>query len=437
MGRAIPLGPVGIFLHGHFMAKSRWVISCLCSGLASAMPLSESESMKNTFAILGSGMQGTAAAYDLAKFADPEVIFVGDISLDQAKKCADRVNTLLGVTCCEPRQVDALNAESINEFLDEADVVLSCLPYWMHPAVADAAIETMTDMIDLGGNTEITMQTLQKHEKAEEAGITIVPDTGLAPGLVNSLGLYAIEELDETTSVKLYCGVLPQNPQPPYNYKETFNTEGLVTEYDYEAVLIRDGEVQTVDTLSELETIRIDELGTMEAFTTSGGTSTAPYTLQGQVQNYEYKTIRFPGHCALMRLFKDGGFWGEEKIDVKGAQVAPKDLFCKVFGEHLSGYEDKDQCAVRCEAEGIKDGRMSKIRLDIFDRQCEETGFTSMERLTGFSMAIFALEVVQGSVDKGCVRYENAMTGKSFVRELSKRGVEVRIQECTYLDPVN
>jgi len=385
--------------------------------------------MQNSFAILGSGMQGTAAAYDLAKFANPAKILVGDVDLEQATRCADRVNRLVGRDICAARQVDALNPESLSPFLEEVDMVLSCVPYWMHPGIAKVAIETITDMVDLGGNTDITMQTLGMDEQAKAAEITIVPDTGLAPGLVNSIGAYIIESLDSCDQIKLYCGVLPQNPKPPFNYKLTFNMEGLVTEYDYEAVVLRQGEVIKVDTLSELEDLNIDELGEMEAFVTSGGTSTAPYTFQGKVKNYEYKTIRFPGHCSLMRIFKDFGFWNEGQVSVRGTDVVPKDVFNRVFGPELEKFVDDDQCAVRGVGHGMKNGKPTVIQVDIFDKQDPETGFTSMERLTGFSMSIVAQEVAQGRTPKGCIRYENSMTGKNFVAELAKRGISIKIKE--------
>jgi lysine 6-dehydrogenase len=392
--------------------------------------------MKNTFAILGSGMQGTAAAYDLAKFADPEKIYVGDASYQQALNCASRINGLVGSEVCFPVHVDALDKTSVEAFLKEADIVLSCLPYWMHPIVAEAAIETITDMVDLGGNTDITMQTLQLGDRAYEAGISLVPDCGLAPGLVNNIGSAIIEMMDHTEHVKLYCGVLPQNPKPPFNYKLTFNMEGLVTEYDFEAIVLRDGAIKKVPTLDELETLHIAELGEMEAFTTSGGTSTAPYTFEGKVKNYEYKTIRYPGHCYLMKIFKDFGFWSENPVDVKGAKMTPKEMFNKVFGPELAKFVDLDLCAIRGWGKGIKDGRATTIQIDIFDKQDEVTGFTSMERLTGFSMSIIAQEVVQGRVDKGGVRYEKAMSGRAFLGELARRGIVPRIQETTQIDPI-
>jgi lysine 6-dehydrogenase len=301
----------------------------------------------------------------------------------------------------------------------------------MHPQIAKVAVETKTDMVDLGGNTDVTMETLKLDEAAKAAGCTLVPDAGLAPGLVNNLGLYCIEHLDEVESVRLYCGVLPQNPKPPFNYKLTFNVEGLVTEYDYEATVVRDGKVAKVPTLTEVESLFIDELGEMEAFVTSGGTSTAPYTLAGKVPSYEYKTIRYPGHAALMKIFKDFGFWHEGEIDVKGTKVVPKDVFNAVFGPKLAEYVDEDLCAVRAVAVGKKDGQPAKIQLDIFDKQDPKTGFTSMERLTGFSAAIIAEGVAEDRIPAGAVRYEEAMGGHDFVEQIRRRGIEVRVTEST------
>lgn len=382
--------------------------------------------MKKTFAVLGAGMQGTAAAYDLAKYANPQAIRMGDVDLHQAEKNSRRVNELVGTAFCEPHQVSALDAAALAKFLTDVDVLISCVPYWMHPHIAAIAVQTKTSMVDLGGNTDVTMETLKLDEQAKNAGVTLVPDCGLAPGLVNSLGLWLIEHLDTCDSVKLYCGVLPQNPKPPFNYKLTFNCEGLVTEYDYQAVVLRDGEIALVDTLTETEALHIDELGDMEAFVTSGGTSTAPYTLKDRVTNYEYKTIRFPGHGERMKIFKDFGFWNEEAIDVKGTKIVPKDVFNAVFGPALSKFVDRDLCAVRGVATGTKDGSPKRLQVDIFDKECEVTGFTSMERLTGFSVAIYAEAISKGEMAVGALRYETAMTGTRFVEELQRRNIPLK-----------
>lgn len=390
--------------------------------------------MSKTYAVLGAGMQGTALAYDLAKFANPAKIYLGDVSLDHAKKSARRVNELIGSAICEPVQVSALDPEALAKFLEPVDVLCSCVPYWMHPRIAKVAIATKTSMVDLGGNTDVTMETLNMDADAKAAGVTLIPDCGLAPGLVNSLACYIIENMDTVESIKLYCGVLPQNPKPPFNYKLTFNMEGLVTEYDYQAVCLMNDEIVLVDTLEDLEEIHIEGLGIdgkgqMEAFNTSGGTSTAPYTFKGKVKNYVYKTIRFPGHCFLMKIFKDFGFWSEDEMEVKGTKVVPKDVFNAVFGPQLEKFVDRDFCAVRAVGEGTKDGKPKKIQIDILDKECEITGFTSMERLTGFSAAIYAHEIAKGNVAEGAIKYECGVPGTKFVHEIQQRGVKLEIVE--------
>ena len=378
-----------------------------------------------TFAILGSGMQGTAAAYDLARFCPSAHVILADADLARSQAAADRVARIVAGASIEARAVNALSAPELTTLLADVDVLLSCVPYWMHPLVADSAIASGTHMCDLGGNTEITLRTLDKQSDAVSAGVTLVPDCGLAPGLVNSLGMFLVESMDVTESVRLYCGVLPQHPILPFNYKLTFNIEGLVTEYDYEAVALRDGAIAMIDTLAELEPLEFEGFGTMEAFTTSGGTSTAPYTLQDRLRNYEYKTIRFPGHCERMRIFKDFGFWREDEVVVKGVSVRPKDVFNRVFGEALGRIKDRDQCLIRAIGAGQTGGVPVKMQLDLHDREDEVTGFTSMERLTGFSISIIAQEIADGGLPVGAIRYENAMSGTRFVEALARRGIVI------------
>ena len=52
-----------------------------------------------------------------------------------------------------------------------------------------------------------------------------------------------------------------------------------------------------------------------------------------------------------------------------------------------------------------------------------------MERLTGFSLAIYARNIGLGKTQSGCLRYEDGMSGTDFVTQLRERGVD--IQETT------
>jgi lysine 6-dehydrogenase len=382
--------------------------------------------MGHTYAILGSGMQGTCAAYDLAKFGDADRILMGDHRLVHAEKNAQRVNGLVGRAVCEAFEVDALDEKALAEFLEPVDVLLSCVPYWMHPRIAPIAIYSRTHMLDLGGDTAITWETLKFGDAAKSAGVSLVPDCGLAPGLVNNLATHLMSKLDEVDAARMYCGGLPQNPKPPFNYKLVFNIEGLVAEYTDDADVVRNGKLAKVPTLTELEEIDWPGLGKMEAFVTSGGASTAPFTFEGKLREYEYKTIRFPGHCERMRIFMDFGFWDLEPIEVDGAQVRPREVFHKVMSHRLHDPMDKDQILVRAWAAGKKDGKEARFQIDIWDKHDDATGFTAMERMTGFPASINAIEIAKGNVETGGVRYELAMPGTKMVEELKRRGVDIR-----------
>lgn len=385
--------------------------------------------MKKTFAILGAGMQGTAVAYDLAKFYDPETIIMGDVDPDQSQTNADRVNTLVGRKVCQAKQANALDPDSLHKLLEPVDVVVSCVPYWMHPRVAAVAVRAKTHMLDMGGDTNVTWETLKVNDDAVKAGVSIVPDTGLAPGLVNNLATYFMETFDETESVKMYCGGLPQHPRPPFNYKLVFNIEGLVTEYMHNSDIIRDGKRTQVETLTEVEPLHVDGLGQMEAFHTSGGASTAPYTFEGKVNSYEYKTIRFPGHCERMRIFLDFGFWDDKPVKTRSGESVPRELFCTLMGEALRDPADHDQILVRGVGIGTVGGKRKKLQIDIHDLQDPKTGFSAMERMTGFSTSVNAIHVADGHCAPGAIRYENCVPGKKFVEEIQKRGIKLKFSE--------
>ncbi len=376
-----------------------------------------------TYAIIGSGMQGTAAGYDLARQNCADRLLMGDVNLTHAERNADRINSLVGKQIAEAVQVDALDPEALADFLQPVDVLLSCVPYWMHPRIAAVAIRSKTSMVDMGGDTGVTWETLKLDDLAKQEGVTVVPDTGLAPGFVNNLACYFMEKMEDIDTIRLYCGGLPQNPKPPFNYKLVFNVEGLVTEYSHQADVVREHKVVQVDTLAELEEIEIDTLGKMEAFTTSGGSSTAPFTFADRVRNYEYKTIRYPGHCERMRIFKDYGFWDDKPLKTRSGEAIPVEMFHKLMGDALRDPNDKDMIIVRGVGTA-KDGK--KMQIDVLEKHDDATGFTAMERMTGYSTATYAAAIGNGEMKPGCLRYEEAFSGVRFVEEIQKRGIVLK-----------
>lgn len=383
------------------------------------------------YAILGSGMQGTSAAYDLARFGEADFVFMCDLSLERAIISSKKVNDLIEKDIAKPVQLDVSNKEELLNFLKDKDIdsLLSAVPYYFNPTIAAIAIESKTNMCDLGGNTDIVFQELKLNELAKLSGVTIIPDCGLMPGMGNTLAVFGIKKLDRCDEVKIWCGGLPQNPKPPLGYKLVFNITGLTNEYCGKAYILRDGKVVEIPTFDGVEDIEFPEpVGKCEAFTTTGGTSTCPWTFAGKIKSYEYKTVRYPGHYQKIKSVMDLGLLDLEPIEVKGVKVIPRDLFHAVVEPKITFPEDKDLVVLRVICKGELEGKLSKIQLDIMDFYDEVTGFTAMERTTAYPASIVLIMITQGKTEKGVIPLEKAIDPFEFITELSKRDIKLLIQ---------
>ena len=380
--------------------------------------------MAYRYAVLGAGMQGTAAAFDMARFGDAESVLILDSDLAVARKAADRVNQLSGGSLARADLLDVRDAGDIELKLQGIHATLSAVPYFFNPSIAAACVQARSSLCDLGGNTEVTRRVLKLDAEARAAGIAIVPDCGLAPGLGNTLAVYGMQRLDETTSVRIRCGGLPQDPKPPLYYKILFNVGGLTNEYFGDAEILRDGKLVKIRTFTELEDIEFDApVGRCEAFVTSGGTSTCPRTLEGKIQNYDYKTVRYRGHYERFKVMHDLGLLDLQPIDIHGQKVIPREVFHAVVAPRLAFPGDRDLVVLRVVVEGRHEGHPMKIVLEVMDFEDEKTGFTAMQRTTGFSAAIVAIMMAQGEVAPGAVPLETAVDGARFVELFRQRGI--------------
>ncbi|MCA9553912.1 MAG: saccharopine dehydrogenase NADP-binding domain-containing protein [Myxococcales bacterium] len=369
-------------------------------------------------------MQGTAAAYDLARLGDADEVRLLDIDMRAAQAAADRVNALLGRGVAKAGVVNASDKSSASQVLEGMHACLSAVPYFLNLDLSRAAIDAGCHFNDLGGNTQVVLQQLGLDKEAKAAKVSVVPDCGVAPGMANTLAVYGMRALDRAEHVHLRCGGLPQNRDLPLGYRTLFSMEGLTNEYFGKAVILREGRVQEVDTFEELETLELPSpLGEVEAFITSGGTSTCPYTFEGQVQTYDYKTIRYPGHYEKMKLFKDLGFIDTDLVEVKGHALRPRDVFHALMSKVWNHPEEPDLLVLRVDVEGIKDGRRVRHRSLVLDKQDPKTGFSAMERTTAYPAAIVTALQAQGRVPPGAVPLEKAVDAEDFVRELGKRDI--------------
>jgi lysine 6-dehydrogenase len=182
--------------------------------------------------------------------------------------------------------------------------------------------------------------------------------------------------------------------------------------------------VVEVPCFADLETLHFDEpVGTLEAFVTSGGLSTSPWTWKGTLERLENKTLRYPGHCARFTAYQELGLLGLDPIDAAGVRVIPRDVFHALLEPRIGarGAVVRDVCVMRAKAIGERAGRPAEAVIELIDRYDPKTGFTAMQRLTGWHAAICLELAVRGRLSPGVVPVER-VPGSLVVDEGRKRG---------------
>lgn len=389
------------------------------------------------YVILGAGRQGTAAAYDLALRGGAARITLADRDLDAAQRSAARVNALAGRELATACPVEVTDHAALVAVLRDADAVLSAVPYLFNLGITHAAIEAGIHLCDMGGHTGVVQQQLELDAPAREAGVSILPDCGMGPGLVNVLAVYVMELLDETSEVYVYDGGLPQHPQPPWNYQLTFHVNGLTNEYDGEVDQIRGERRVTVDALSECQMVNLDRLGTFESFIAAGG-STAPWTFERRLDRFETRILRYPGHYAMFKAFQTLGLFSTEPVEVNGQTVIPREVYHALLEPQIVVEGIRDVCIMRGRGVGRRAGEAAAVNVDIVDYYDEATGFTAMERLTGWHCAMMLAMQARGEVPPGARALEALLldgtpTAARVMDEVRARGINVTVHD--ELDP--
>ncbi len=377
--------------------------------------------------VLGAGLQGSACAYDLLQNNRVERVVLADVRLDQLPEFIERYR---GDVRLELRQIDARDLNSVRAVMTGVDACMNALPYYFNLDISRTAVESGVHCCDLGGNTAIVFDQLKLHEAAVAKNVSVIPDCGLAPGMVNILAEAGITRLDQTDSVKLFVGGLPQDPQPPLNYQIVYSLEGVLDYYTTPSWVVRDGEPKQVEALSEIEMVRFeDPVGTLEAFHTAGGLSTMAWRYKGKIRTMEYKTLRFPGHADIMRAVRGLGLLDLAPTTVKGQTIVPRDVFITCAEPKLRKPQGKDMVALRVVVEGKKEGVARQIVFDLVDRYDQKNGISAMERTTGYSLSITGQIQADRKVKSGVFTPDQAMPGELYIEELGKRGIEIHQRE--------
>jgi lysine 6-dehydrogenase len=370
--------------------------------------------------VLGAGLQGSACAYDLLQRPEVERVTLADLHSDRLPAFLKRKKSKR----LAPTRLDAKQAGALRKLMRNHDAVMNALPYYFNYPVAKAAVTSGLHCADLGGNTEIVQKQKTLHKAAQRKRVSVIPDCGLAPGMVNIIAAEGIRRVGDAESVKIYVGGLPQKPEPPLNYQIVYSLEGALDYYTTPSWVLREGRPKRVDALSELEDVPFPSpVGTLEAFHTGGGISTMPWVYSGKVRTMEYKTLRYPGHAAIMRPIREMGLLSLDPVKVRGTDVVPRDAFIAAVSPQLSKPNGRDLVALRVEVTG-KDGR--RVAWQLLDYYDEATGISAMMRTTGFSLAITGVMQVDGRISSaGVYTPDEAVPFQAYVDELRQRGVRI------------
>ena len=391
--------------------------------------------------VIGSGMMGSAAAYDMALQGHVDSVTLADNDLKRAKDAAARVNRIAGNKAGNKKvravALDAASEKEAARLMKGHDGALSAVPYFLNLGLAKAAIRAGCHFADLGGNNTVVRQELALAKQAEKRGIGLAPDCGLSPGMASILGGELVRRLGgRADALKLYVGGLPEKPMPPFHYQLVFSVEGLINEFVEPARILRHGKITTIEALTEPEPFHMDGFAPLVAFQTSGGTSTLPETFAGKVGECFEKTLRYPDHYDLLCGLKELGLFSSEKMLIGDVEVAPRALLAKVFESKFAG-EGPDVCIMRLEAHesvkapgvrGLLGGKL-KGRVATFtmvDRYDPKSDMSAMMRTTAFPASIVLQMMCTGAVSKrGAVLQERDIPADSFLEEIARRGIKI------------
>jgi lysine 6-dehydrogenase len=371
---------------------------------------------------LGCGNIGSVAAKDFAKSMSSVKVVIADKESAKAREVAERID----VDNVSWMRLDASNTTELLNALKNFDLVIGFLPGKLGYGLAKACIAAERDLVDVSFMSE---NPLALNEEAVRAGVTIVPDCGLAPGISNILVGHALSRLDSVQDVHITVGGLPEKATPPLGYTITWSPESLIDEYSRRAMIIRNHEEVEVEALSGLETVIFPEVGELEAFYTDG-LRTLLSTVENARSMWE-KTLRYKGHAEKIRLLKELGFFDEKPVEIDALSLPPRRLTAKLLELKLRKPEIKDIVLMKVEVCGFEENKRIRYVYRLLDRYDEERGITAMARTTAYPASIMAQLTLKKLIkQKGVVPPEKIGMKKelfdTILAALERRGIRIR-----------
>lgn len=383
-------------------------------------------------AVLGAGLMGKQAAGDLISNEMVEKVYLADLNVTQANLFKEQIDS----EKLEVLYLDANDDDALAAVIAKADVVINALFYTFNEKVAKTALECGVHSVDLGGHIGgATDGVLSLHEEAQRKGVTLIPDLGVAPGMINILTGYGAGKLDHVKDIKILVGGIPVHPEPPLEYNHVFSLDGVFDHYTDPSHVIREGKLLEVPSLSEVEHASFEGFGELEAFHTSGGTSTLTDTFS-DADTLEYKTLRYKGHAEKFQLLVDLGFTDrDKKVNAGGHLVKTRDVLREVLMPITELGAKQDAVLLRVTVSGSKKEEELTYIYEMVTVKDQETGVTAMARATAYTISVVAQMIGSGLIEKrGSYPPELIVPGQEYIEEMAKRGVEIKetVQRSAY-----
>jgi saccharopine dehydrogenase-like NADP-dependent oxidoreductase len=318
--------------------------------------------------ILGAGLVGRTIAIELSK--DYQITAV-DTNPVQLKELKDRkIKTL---------KTDLSSDSGIKKVISNYDLVICALPGFMGFKALKSIIKAGKNVVDISFFSE---DPFLLDELAMKKDVTAIVDCGVAPGFANIILGYHNQKM-KISNYKCLVGGLPYKREWPFEYKAFFSPIDVIAEYTRPARFVVDAKIIEKEALSDPEIIHFDEVGDLESFNTDGLRSLLKTM---KIPNMIEKTMRYPGHIELMKIFREVGLFGEKEIDVKGKKIKPVNLIAKLlFPFWLPDKAERDFTVMDVLIEGIENGKKTSHHYFVFDEYDSREDNSSMARTTGFT----------------------------------------------------
>lgn len=378
--------------------------------------------------LLGVGLQGRAALSDLVHSPDVSHVLAADQAIDRLNRFVETLDTDM-VECA---QTDASDANGLDEVLQrDVDLVIELLPSAFQTTVLERAIRHGKHAVSTTYDDGVSAL----HDTALDADVTIMPESGLDPGLDLVLCRLAIDQLDEVHELYAYGAGIPDESAAtnPLRYKISWNFDDVLKAYNRPARVLHNGQIVDVaadDLLapSSLHSVDIEEVGRLDAFPNADALAYAErFGIRERLRSTGRYSMRWPGHCRLLGQLIDLGFLSDSPIEVEGTQVSPRGFVRDHLGPQLHyGPDERDLAILRVDARGLKDGAQTRIVYDLVDRRDLSTGFLAMNRTVGFTASIVAQMILRGDITaRGVLSPTSDIPGEVLLEALQARGVTV------------